>query len=299
MREIKLGVIGMSEGNGHPYSWSAIFNGYDQAVMATCPFPVISNYLSKQKFPEDCIDGAVVTHVWAQDKKKADHIAKASLINNAVDNFEDMIGDVDGILLARDDPENHYEMSRPFLDAGLPVYIDKPLATDLSTLEKIYSHEKYEGQIFSSSALRYAKELQLTKEDREKIGKINHVNAVVPKSWSKYGVHIIDPVLQMLGLYGEDCQVISASKPDNGKVVVTRWGDLTVSFSALGKASAPIAIDVYGDKGFKNLIFKDTFSAFKQSLAYFVEGIVEKKVMTTKRELKTVVNILEQGLKGK
>jgi len=24
---LKLGVIGMSEGNGHPYSWSAIING--------------------------------------------------------------------------------------------------------------------------------------------------------------------------------------------------------------------------------------------------------------------------------
>jgi|GEM_PF-4815020 len=26
---IHLGVIGMTEGNGHPYSWSAIINGYD------------------------------------------------------------------------------------------------------------------------------------------------------------------------------------------------------------------------------------------------------------------------------
>ena len=24
---LKLGIIGLSEGNGHPYSWSAIFNG--------------------------------------------------------------------------------------------------------------------------------------------------------------------------------------------------------------------------------------------------------------------------------
>ena len=26
---IRLGIIGMTEGNGHPYSWSAIFNGYN------------------------------------------------------------------------------------------------------------------------------------------------------------------------------------------------------------------------------------------------------------------------------
>ncbi len=34
-----LGIIGMSPGNGHPYSWAAIFNGYNKEKMAKCPFP--------------------------------------------------------------------------------------------------------------------------------------------------------------------------------------------------------------------------------------------------------------------
>ena len=33
LSKLKLGVIGMSEGNGHPYSWSAIFNGFDREEM--------------------------------------------------------------------------------------------------------------------------------------------------------------------------------------------------------------------------------------------------------------------------
>ena len=35
---IRLAMLGMVDGNGHPYSWSAIFNGYDRAAMAGCPF---------------------------------------------------------------------------------------------------------------------------------------------------------------------------------------------------------------------------------------------------------------------
>ena len=27
-KELKLGVVGLSEGNGHPYSWSAIFKSF-------------------------------------------------------------------------------------------------------------------------------------------------------------------------------------------------------------------------------------------------------------------------------
>ena len=41
VKKIKLGIIGMSDGNGHPYSWSAIFNGYNRDEMQKCTFPVI------------------------------------------------------------------------------------------------------------------------------------------------------------------------------------------------------------------------------------------------------------------
>ena len=47
MKEIKLGVIGLSEGNRHPFSWSAIINGdFNEKAMAECGFPVIGEYLS-------------------------------------------------------------------------------------------------------------------------------------------------------------------------------------------------------------------------------------------------------------
>lgn len=28
-RPIRLGMLGMTEGNAHPFSWSAMINGYD------------------------------------------------------------------------------------------------------------------------------------------------------------------------------------------------------------------------------------------------------------------------------
>ncbi len=37
-RELRLAMLGMVEGNGHPYSWSAIINGdYDKEEMAIVP----------------------------------------------------------------------------------------------------------------------------------------------------------------------------------------------------------------------------------------------------------------------
>ena len=120
MKQLRLGVIGLSPGNGHPYSWSAIFNGYDSEAMKSCGFPAIPRYLEMQQFPEDAIQEARVTHVWAQDAERAHHIASAARIGTVVRKFDDMIGEIDGVLLARDDAVQHAKFATPFLEAGLP-----------------------------------------------------------------------------------------------------------------------------------------------------------------------------------
>ena len=127
MKILKLGIIGLSEGNGHPYSWSAIFNGYDSKYMKDCPYPVIPEYLSKQNFPKDQIKNAQVTHIWTQDPKISEHIEKDSKIPFIVNNYLDLIDKVDAVLLARDDPENHYKMSKPFIENGIDRAVSDPL----------------------------------------------------------------------------------------------------------------------------------------------------------------------------
>ena len=67
-QELRLAMLGMIEGNGHPYSWSAIVNGYDPAAMAAqCTYPGIIEYMSKQPLEKVRIPGARVTHVWTDD----------------------------------------------------------------------------------------------------------------------------------------------------------------------------------------------------------------------------------------
>ena len=129
---IRLGVIGSSSGNGHPYSWSAIFNGYDKKNMEKCGFPAIPNYLSKQNWPEAQLDSAKVISIWTQDKENSEHIAKSTYINNVSKSLAEMNKSVDAVLLARDDAENHMDIARIFLLSGKPIYIDKPIALSIS-----------------------------------------------------------------------------------------------------------------------------------------------------------------------
>src|SRR3989338_929243 len=294
---IRLGVIGMSAGNGHPYSWSAIFNGYDREKMQSCGYPVIPQYLAQQKWPDARIGGACVTHVWTQDDVLSKRIAGAALIDHVVQRPEDMLGVVDAVLLARDDAEEHLRFAAPFIEAGVPIYIDKPVALSIVAFEELYRLEKYPGQIFSCSALRYSEELKLSLADRQAIGDIREIHAVTPKSWNKYAVHIIEHVLAMLDSADTIRSLDRGDADAQGGALSVRWesGVLTRFFAVGESAVAPISIRVIGSAGWKDLVFKDSFSAFKAALQDFVDGVRSRTVKTLPEFNRKVVGLIEAG----
>ena len=295
---IKLGIIGSSSGNGHPYSWSAIFNGYNKLNMENCGFPAIPDYLSKQTWPEAQINSAKVVSIWTQDRKNSEHIAKSACINNISSSLSEMNKNVDAILLARDDAENHLEIAKPFLLAGKPIYIDKPIALSKQKLYALYELEQYEGQIFTCSALRYSKDLILTKKDRSKIGNIVSIYASSPNSWDKYAIHIIEPLLNMIP--SDDLPVrVRKTKSDSGAVTLSvDWeSGIFSELSSLGPAESNIKIKVIGTKGSKELVFEDPFNAFKAALSDYINGIINKDCRTPYEFNLKVVSIIEEGLK--
>lgn len=295
MNPLKLGVIGLSSGNGHPYSWSAIFNGYDPVYMEDCGFPVIPRYLEKQCFPEDAIAEAQVTHVWAQHNEIALHVAKAALIPNVVERFTDMIGEVDGILLARDDAETHFEFAAPFLDAGIPIYVDKPLALSVAEAKRLLDMQRFPGQLFSCSALRYAREFQLSGADLAQIGRLRHIHATVSKDWDKYAVHVIEPLLLHAKNRGDIVRCQTWREGDSTTLSVAYRSGFQALISTLGSACAPLVLRVVGDDGWKDLIFEDSYSAFKGALLDFVQGIINRDERIAPDFMLEVAGLIEAG----
>lgn len=294
MREYRLGIIGLSEGNGHPYSWSALFNGFEREVMDKCGFPVIPQYLSEHQFPDDFISGARVTHVWTQSEALSKHIASASYIDHVLDDPQEMIGQVDGVLLARDDAQNHLFFARPFLEAGLPVYIDKPLALNRSSAEAIFNLEQYSGQIFSCSALRFSEELILTPDEYHSLGDVHHVVGRVPNCWDKYIVHAIDPILETIGCQGGIVKSNCFAHEDRVAINLCWESGVTCTLLAMGALNSGIEIEFIGTKAREKRLFTDSFSAFKNALLHFVEDSLKQKISHKKRILETV-DVIERG----
>ena len=295
---IKLGIIGCSIGNGHPYSWSAIFNGYNSLAMKASGYPIIAEYLDKEDWPSVRILDAKVTSIWTQHKNLSEHIAKASLIEHVSSNLDELQKEVDAILLARDDAENHLEFAYQFLIAGKPIYIAKPIAFSMSSLKQLYTHQQYDGQIFTCSALRYSPELALTEDRKKKIGQIISISSSIPNSWEKYAVHIIEPVLKMLDVNDKPKQIQKISDLNEATTLKVKWeSDVFTTFSTLGNLKEPIKIHIIGEKGELNLIFENTFMAFKNTLEDFISGILTGECKSPFEFNAKVVNLIERGIK--
>jgi len=298
---LKIGMIGMSEGNGHPYSWAAIINGnYNEEQMSKCGYSGIPVYLDANRNTLG-VQGAKVTHVWAQDIKIAEHIAAASLIDNTVDQLEDMIGKVDAVILARDDPQNHVQMAKPFIDADIPIFIDKPLTISTEDLRYFKSEVEKGKLIMSCSSTRYAVESQTAKIDLKPMGIIELATAVGKKDWVKYGVHMLEGLFALLGdPNAVTVKHISKSKKD---IVYIEFETGCVATVHLFYDISPtFQISLFGTNSWKMIEYKNWYAMFRNNIIEFVRSVEEGRMRLlfnkTENIIKTLIaaqDSLDQG----
>ncbi len=295
MSKLKLGVIGMSQGNGHPFSWSAIFNGYELSAMEKCGFPVIPEYLEKQDFPNDFLtDYASVDGVWTQDIDLSKSIAKASKISNVYESIERLVENTDAVLLARDDAETHREMLKPIVEKGKAVFVDKPFALNLREAEKMFELEQFESQIFTCSALRYASEFQSNKL-RFNPNDILEVEAFTPKYWKTYAMHILEPSFNILNDWSAIRKHKLSLEGEQSELHLIKESGRSFKFRSTGNKASQIVLRFKTTNDMQELIFEDSFNAFKSSLSKFIEQVHSGKRMIPKEQSLHLVECLELG----
>ncbi len=273
-KELKIGILGYTEGNGHPYSWSAMFNGYNKEIMEKeCPFPVIPDYLGKQPTETLGIKGAKITHICCtgfEGIERARHVAKASLIENVVERPEDMIGEVDAVICATDNGNEHVDRCKPFLDAGIPMFIDKPLINTEEDLKTFIKWRKEGKKFITSSCLRYAKEYEPYYASTYELGKLMYICSPMSKRWEEYGIHAVEQMYPILGKGFISVQ--NTGVYEQAQVHLVHKNGCRVDIpQGVGMAGAGILM--IGTKGSNYIQCKDSYYAFKKQLDLFVKWL--------------------------
>ncbi len=269
---IRLAMLGSSPGNGHPYSWSALFNGYDRdRLTRECPFPGIPQYLNAQPAATLTLPGAQVTHVCCVGDGgfTAEHVAQCARIPHVAAQPTDVIGHVDAVIIATDRGGEHVARARPFVEAGLPVFIDKPLTDNAPDL-KIFQDWVAAGKpIMSSSCMRYAKEFLPYRATTPELGELRFASITTAKSWEAYGIHALEAVYPIFGpgfLSARNTgsaarNVVHLKHRGGADVVVVATADMLGGFGCL---------TLCGTAGRAQAAFGDTYFAFRAQLEAFL-----------------------------
>jgi hypothetical protein len=269
---IRLAMLGMIDGNGHPWSWSAIINGYEREKLAPCPYPVIAQYLNARPAGSVSIPGARVTHLWTDRPEEAPPVAAAVRNPHIVARPQDVIGHVDAVLISTDDGFDHVERARPFVEAGLPVFIDKPLALTLADLRTFVTWQATGARILSSSGLRYAPELDTLLPISPQIGQLRWISAVSCKTWERYGIHLLEPVFRILGPGFVSVRLESSPGLEVAHLVHTSGAEVTLPVIYDGGATFG-SMHVCGTAGQTAFKFSDTYTGFRRQMVSFIDYV--------------------------
>jgi len=266
---LDIGMVGVSEGNGHPFSFSAIVNGYDPDGLRQSGWDVIYDYVRERHPSEFGFEDVRVSHVWTQDAEQTRRLQAACKIPHAVENLRDLEDAVDAVILARDDPERHAEMTLPFLDAGLPVFVDKPLSLDPSDLRQFRPYLE-NAQLMSCSGLRFARELDDVRASILTYGTLRCIRGAVVRGWAKYGIHLLEAVSNVVPSTPVSVAPVPAG---HASLAITMSDGTLFQVDALGDVPLTFQVDIWGSEKRSSHEISDNFSAFRRTLWHFFEMV--------------------------
>jgi predicted dehydrogenase len=263
------GIIGVSEGNGHPFSYGSIINGYSPEGLAASGWPGIYEYVRRRHASEFGLHGWTISHAWTQDPETTKKLCAACRIPNGVGDYREFLGEVDAVIIARDDYETHFEMAWPFLQAGLPVFVDKPLSLEVSELRAFKPYLE-KGQLMSCAGMRYSRELDEARADLAAYGRLKLIRGAIVLSWEKYGVHLLEAILAITPAHPISVQMLPA---EHASAVVRLDDGVLIEIDALGECARTFHLELFGTQRTGAFDITDNFSMFRRMLWQFAESI--------------------------
>ena len=147
-----------------------------------------------------------------------------------VDDPREMIGHVDAVFIESNEGNRHLDHVKPFLEAGLPLFIDKPYAGTTAQARAIADLAAKHGvPILSASSLRYTDtviEAQAAlAEEGGALGAFAHSPGsehYANPGMLHYGIHGVEVLYSLLG---PGCEEVCAVRTDGADHVTGRWDD--------------------------------------------------------------------------
>ena len=114
--------------------------------------------------------------------------------------LSEMAKNVDLVFIQGCNWDRHLELALPFVEAGVPVFVDKPLAGNMKDVRAFEQLAAQGKKIIGTSAMRYTYEHDsffAVPEDQR--GNIVHISVMVGVDEFNYAIHAVESVMGFLG----------------------------------------------------------------------------------------------------
>ena len=262
MTRFKLGVIDSSIGNGHMFSFSSLFNGYEVSELEKCPFPAIISYLPNHITPVEALSAkAKISAVWMDDLEYAKSVARFAKIDSVYNELDDLIENVDGIILTNDEPVGRETVLDKCLASGKLVFVDKMIARTSEKLEKQLLLQRYPGQLYCASAISFSKAVKEILWDTN----TEYVVFTSPKNWTNYGIHVVDAFLTFASLNNLEYKIGKITHDGSAterQINILNSGGGRIFLRTEGRADVNFSIVASNNGNIQEVTISDPFDSF-------------------------------------
>lgn len=273
---IRIGILGTD--NSHSIAFSRLFN---------------------VKGEKNHIAGARVVAIYGLKDKRNREVAEMGEVPTIVKRPTDMLGMVDAAVVDFRHGGLHYKHARPFIEARIPTFIDKPFSISVAHARKMVElARRKRTPVTSLSTVRLGPPVENMKKAMKKIGKVRAGILTGPGSSKSeyagvffYGVHCVELMLEVFGnkvhsvrAAGYDGSVIATVGYKNGAVV---------TLNVIDKARPPFDAIAFGAKGSAQYDRGGGFAGYYYGMKLFLKMIRTGKPPIPYNDLILSVRVLD------
>ncbi len=251
------------------------------------------------------VEGAAVTHIYGTDPARTQEVAEQGRIPTIVEHLEDMVGEVDAVICVWRHGGKHLADTAPFLKAGVPAFVDKPLTCSVDEGRELIALAQEHGVgLTSFSTLRFAQPtVEFVTGLREKTGEALYGSVAGPAELDSeyggvffYGIHTVE---LLNAVWGYGCTHVQAVAHGQGAAVTCVFDDeRLVTLQLMSGVPYGWQITAFGESAWETHRV-DSKRAYFDGMTTFMETFRDGTWIFTPDELLEPVKILtaiEQSL---
>ncbi len=256
----RVGLIGLD--TSHAPAFTRSFNAQDASAEDFGGFRVVA------AFPQGSRD------IDSSTSRVAGYVREMLDMGvEIVDSIPALLQRVDCVLLTSNDGRVHLEQARPVIEAGKPLYIDKPMAASLADVIALFEAAREKDvPLFSASSLRWIPGALELRDGAQ--GKIEGADAF---SWAAlepthpdlywYGIHGVEILYAVMGT---GCLSVSRSRTDDTEFCVGSWeGGRIGTFRGLRSSEHSYGGTVFAEKRIEVLPMGSDYVPMLKAIARF------------------------------